>query len=92
LGKHPSDEGEVAIYSGRYGPYVQHGKIRATIAKSEDPETLTMDEALALIATKAAKETPAKAKKSTAKKTVTKKATAKKAPAKKPTKKVTKAK
>ena len=88
LGAHPTEEGEVAIYSGRYGPYVQHGKIRATIAKSEDPETLTMDEALGLLAAKAAKEAPTKAKKSTtkkapAKKTTVKKTTAKKVPAKK---------
>jgi DNA topoisomerase-1 len=83
LGAHPTEEGEVAIYSGRYGPYVQHGKIRATIAKSEDPEALTMDEALALLAAKAAKEAPTKAKKVTAKKPTSKKAPAKKTTAKK---------
>jgi DNA topoisomerase-1 len=77
LGSHPSEGGEIAIYSGRYGPYVQHAKIRATIPKSEDPETLTMEEALALLAAKAAKEAPAKAKKTGAKK-----ATAKAAPKK----------
>jgi DNA topoisomerase-1 len=50
LGNHPTEDGQIAIYSGRYGPYVQHGKIRATIAKSEDPESLTMEEALELLA------------------------------------------
>lgn len=63
LGSHPSEEGEIAIYSGRYGPYVQHAKIRATIPKSEDPETLTMEEALTLLAAKAAKDAPVKTKK-----------------------------
>ena len=97
LGNHPTEDGQIAIYSGRYGPYVQHGKIRATIAKSEDPESLTMEEALELLAAKAAKDAPAKkanakkpaakkkttVKKITAKKTPTKKPAAKKAPAKK---------
>jgi len=84
LGNHPTEDGQIAIYSGRYGPYVQHGKIRATIAKSEDPESLTMEEALELLATKAAKDAPAKkkpaAKKTTSKKPVIKKAAAKKKP------------
>jgi DNA topoisomerase-1 len=88
LGNHPTEDGQIAIYAGRYGPYVQHGKIRATIAKSEDPESLTIEEALELLAAKAAKDAPAKkttVKKPAAKKAVTKKAPAKKAPAKKTT-------
>lgn len=93
IGPHPTEEGEVAIYSGRYGPYVQHQKIRATISKSEDPESLTMEEALALIAAKAEKEAAGKkppAKKSPVKKSVTKKVATKKATTKKPSaKKVT---
>ena len=88
LGNHPTEDGQVAIYSGRYGPYVQHGKIRATIAKSEDPEMLTMEEALALLAAKAAKDAPAK-KKAAPKKAATKKAPAKKAATKKPAAKKT---
>jgi DNA topoisomerase-1 len=79
LGNHPTEDGQIAIYSGRYGPYVQHGKIRATIAKSQDPESLTLEEALELLAEKAAKEAPAK------KKTPTKKASTKKTVVKKPT-------
>ena len=56
LGAHPSGEGRVEIYAGRYGPYVQHAKIRATIPKSIEPESLTMDEALGMLAEKAAKD------------------------------------
>ena len=89
LGSHPSEEGEIAIYSGRYGPYVQHAKIRATIPKSEDHETLTMEEALTLLAAKAAKDAPVKAKKTGAKKTAAKKPTAKATPKKSSTKKAT---
>ena len=79
LGAHPSGEGRVEIYAGRYGPYVQHAKIRATIPKSVEPEDLTMDEALGLLAEKAAKD---EATGKTGKKSVAKKPAAKKAPAK----------
>ena len=91
LGEHPTSGGAVAVYSGRYGPYVQHGKIRATLSKSQEPESLTMEEAVELIAAKAAKEAPAKktaaGKTSAAKKPAVKKsagATAKKTASKKP--------
>ena len=94
LGAHPSGEGRVEVYAGRYGPYVQHAKVRATLPKSVTPEELTLEEALTLLSEKAAKETPAKkasAKKSAPKKTAAKTSTAtkaktstaKKAPAKK---------
>ena len=88
LGAHPSKEGNIAIYSGRYGPYVQHGKLRATLQKSQAPETLRLEEAVELLAAKAAKEAPAKksaaARKATpAKKKVAKKAAPKKTTAKK---------
>jgi DNA topoisomerase I len=46
----------VEVFAGRYGPYVQHAKVRATIPKSIEPESLTMDEALGLLAEKAAKD------------------------------------
>jgi DNA topoisomerase-1 len=81
LGAHPSGEGRVEVYAGRYGPYVQHAKIRATLPKSVAPEELTLEEALALLAEKEAKGTPAK--KSFAKKTTSKKPAAKKAKTKK---------
>ncbi len=80
LGPHPSGEGQIEVFAGRYGPYVQHGKIRATLPKSVEPESLTLEEALELLNAKAAKEAPAKkpaAKKTmskTAGKTATKKA------------------
>ncbi|MFA6178710.1 MAG: type I DNA topoisomerase [Candidatus Methylopumilus sp.] len=82
LGSHPTEDGKIEIYAGRYGPYVQHGKIRATLPKSQEPESVTMEEALELLAAKAAKDAPAKkttAKKAPAKKTAVKKAAATKA-------------
>jgi DNA topoisomerase-1 len=60
LGPHPSGEGRVEVYAGRYGPYVQHAKIRATLPKSMSPEELTLEEAMTLLTEKAAKEVPAK--------------------------------
>ncbi len=82
LGPHPSGEGRIEVFAGRYGPYVQHAKIRATLPKSISPEELTLEEAMTLLTEKAAKETPAK--KPSAKK-VAAKPTAKKAAPKKPT-------
>jgi DNA topoisomerase-1 len=79
LGNHPDDDKLVAIFDGRYGPYVKHGKINATVPKDRDLEALTLDEAVVLIAERAAK----KGKKPAAKKKAApkKKAAAKKNPA-----------
>nr|MBA2689503.1 topoisomerase DNA-binding C4 zinc finger domain-containing protein [Burkholderiales bacterium] len=92
LGKHPADGGAVTVHDGRYGPYVKHGKINATLPSDLNAATVTLEEAVELIAAKeargptgkktAAKKTPAnKATKKTV--TVLKKVVAKKA-AKKP--------
>ncbi len=79
LGEHPTEGGAIEVFAGRFGPYVQHGKIRATLPKIIEPESLTLEEALGLLSAKAAKDTPTK--KSTAK---AKKPAAKKSAAKKP--------
>jgi DNA topoisomerase I len=90
LGAHPSGEGRVEIYAGRYGPYVQHAKVRATIPKSIEPESLTMDEALGLLAEKMAKDEAAgKTGSKTGGKSGGRKTVAKKAPAKNAAAKVT---
>lgn len=54
LGAHPTDGKPVVVMPGRYGPYVQHGKVNATLPKDSPPEAVTMDEALELLAKKAA--------------------------------------
>ncbi len=81
LGPHPAGGDPVQIMDGRYGPYIKHQKINATIPSGRDPEAVTMQEAVALIEARAAKmaqkKKPAK-KKATAKKTAAKKAPAKK--------------
>ena len=56
LGDHP-DGGEVQVMPGRYGPYVKWAKVNATLPKGVEPEAITLDEALVLIAEKAGKST-----------------------------------
>ena len=68
LGEHPSEGGPVNVMSGKYGPYVKWSKVNATIPKDVEPEKLTMDQALALIAEKAPTKKKPKAKKKAAKK------------------------
>lgn len=79
LGDHP-DGGAVTVRDGRYGPYVNWEKINATLPKGKDPASVTLEEALELIAAKSS--APKKGRKTTVKKTTTKKAPAKKAKAK----------
>ena len=56
LGAHPDGGGSVTVRDGRYGAYVNFGKINATLPKGKDPASVTMDEALALVAAKAEKD------------------------------------
>ncbi|HEY5367078.1 MAG TPA: DNA topoisomerase III [Casimicrobiaceae bacterium] len=55
LGKHPRDGAAVELHSGRYGPYVKHGTVNATLSDRDKVDSLTFDEALALIAEKTGK-------------------------------------
>ncbi|MBO6716652.1 MAG: type I DNA topoisomerase [Rhizobiaceae bacterium] len=54
LGEHP-DGGKITVRDGRYGPYVNWGKVNATLPKGKEPASVTLPEALELIAAKAAK-------------------------------------
>ena len=55
LGEHPDDGKPVNVMNGRYGPYVKHNKINATIPKDEEPDSVTLERALELIVARAAK-------------------------------------
>ena len=54
LGEHP-DGGAIQVLDGRYGPYVNWGKINATLPKGVQPADVTPEQALQWIAEKAAK-------------------------------------
>ena len=55
LGAHPDGGGPVSLRSGRYGPYVQHRRVRASLPKDASADELTLDDAVKLLAAKAAK-------------------------------------
>ncbi|QHM90841.1 type I DNA topoisomerase [Acetobacter pasteurianus] len=84
LGVHPKDGEPVMVRKGRFGPYVQHGQMVATLPRGTDMDAVTLDEAVALLADKG-KPLKAKAgakKKATTTKTAAKKKTATKSTAK----------
>jgi DNA topoisomerase I len=49
LGEHPDKGGPVVVKNGRYGPYVSHNGINATITGDKTPETITLTEAVVLL-------------------------------------------
>ena len=75
IGQHPADGADIAAKDGRYGAYITHGGINATIPKGSDPMTITLEEAVTLLAERA--------EKSGKKPKLAKKAAKAKAPAKK---------
>jgi DNA topoisomerase-1 len=52
LGPHPKDGESVAVRRGRFGPYVQHGRMIATLPRGMAAESVTLDQAVALLAEK----------------------------------------
>ena len=55
LGAHPKDKQPVELHSGRYGPYVKHGGVNATLPDTDQVDSLTLAQALDLLAAKAKK-------------------------------------
>src|SRR4030095_10277700 len=55
LGQHPESGRDLKGMGGGFGPYVSDGTTHATLPKTADPKAVTLDEAVALIDTKAAK-------------------------------------
>jgi DNA topoisomerase-1 len=50
LGKDPVDGAEITVQNGRYGPYVKKGTDSRSLADEEQLFTLTLDEAIAILA------------------------------------------
>ena len=55
LGEHPNSGETLVVKDGRYGPYISDGKVNASLNKTVDPETVTLEEATELIDEKRAK-------------------------------------
>ena len=56
-------DSDIQILNGRYGPYINEGKVNARIPKGKEPSELTLDECKELIA-----KAPKKGKQTTRKK------------------------
>jgi DNA topoisomerase I len=55
LGEHPDKGGPIVVKNGRYGPYVSHSGINATLPGDKTPDTVTLDEAIGLLEARAAR-------------------------------------
>ncbi|HEY8534138.1 MAG TPA: type I DNA topoisomerase [Micromonospora sp.] len=49
LGEHPETGEPVVLKSGRFGPYVASGDRKASLLRSQSPESLTLEDALRLL-------------------------------------------
>jgi DNA topoisomerase-1 len=54
LGPHPADGELVRVLSGRYGPYIKHGAVNANVPRGADPAKVTLEEAVKVLAERAA--------------------------------------
>jgi DNA topoisomerase-1 len=91
LGAHPEDGTPLNIYEGKYGAYIKYNKLNASLPKGADVESFTLQDAVALLASKEGgstktakaartpKSSAATSKKSSPKKAASKKPIAKKA-------------
>ena len=55
LGKHPEDGEPVRLMAGRYGPYVKHNRVNASLPEGVTAETLSLDQAVELLAARASR-------------------------------------
>ena len=70
LGEHPDKGGSITVKKGRYGPYVSHDGVNATLIGDVTPENVTVEQAVGLLEARIAKGGGKKtAKKAAAKKT-----------------------
>jgi DNA topoisomerase-1 len=49
LGEHPDKGGPIVVKNGRYGPYVSHDGVNATLPPEITPDTVTLEQAVGLI-------------------------------------------
>jgi DNA topoisomerase-1 len=91
LGDHPDKGGPIVVKNGRYGPYVSHDGVNATLSSDMTPEAITLEQAIGLIDARAGSGGGKSARSSKGKKAAAKapakaiaepRSTARKAPAK----------
>ena len=56
VGAHPRDGLPIELHAGRYGPYVKHGSVNATVTDRDRLDALTLEEAVALLDAKESRE------------------------------------
>jgi DNA topoisomerase I, bacterial len=49
FGPHPESQDPIQVLSGPYGPYIKCGKVNVSLPEGTTPETVTLEQALALI-------------------------------------------
>jgi len=59
LGNHPTKGGPITAKKGRYGPYISHDGVNATLPRDKTPESVTLEEAAALLDARAEHNAPA---------------------------------
>jgi DNA topoisomerase I len=55
LGDHPQKSGSIVVRNGRYGPYVSHDGVNATLPGDMTPEAITLDQAVGLLEARVAR-------------------------------------
>jgi len=58
IGKHPADQSPITLHQGKYGAYVKHGKVNATIPKELKPEEMTLEKAIEILEARSQKSIP----------------------------------
>ncbi len=49
LGEDPTSKGQILVKDGRFGPYITDGKTNASLGKKFAPDTITLEEAIAML-------------------------------------------
>jgi DNA topoisomerase-1 len=58
LGLHPKNKKPVTLRKGRWGQFVMHGRLMATLPKDMEPEAVDLAKAIELLDSKLGKKTP----------------------------------
>ncbi len=54
VGPHPANGEPINVYEGRYGPYVKHGSVNASLPKGMAPDEVSVEQAVELLDARAA--------------------------------------